>query len=113
MAEKIASHMLINGLIRCVEADGGFAAVLRKGDNISGTILIQTVQNGTDPKLFERIRDISGKFVLGQIATKYSGSSEELRLYIDRRCQSDPDLWVLELDVANAERLAADFLTGC
>ena len=35
-------------------------------------------------------------------------SDEELQLLIERRRRFDPDLWILELDIASAERFAAE-----
>ena len=34
---RLASHILVSGLIRQAEAHGGFAAVLRKGDRTAGS----------------------------------------------------------------------------
>ena len=113
MTDRIASHILINGLIRRVQSEGGFAIVLHKGDRISGGIVVQIVQNGTTTQLLEQVRDLDGGFTLMPVATKYSGDDTNMSQYIDKRCKSDPDLWVLELDVADGARLAAETLTQC
>jgi hypothetical protein len=113
MADRLTSHILIQALIRKTEAEGGFAMVLHKGDRISGAILVQIAGRGEEPRLFERISDFSGGYALMPVATQYSGHPEMLAQYIERRCKSDPDLWLIELDVVNAERFAAALLTQC
>tara|TARA_R110000782_G_scaffold268689_1_gene365523 strand:- start:58137 stop:58478 length:342 start_codon:yes stop_codon:yes gene_type:complete len=111
MTDRLNSHILVQALIRKTQSEGGFATVLRSGDRISGAILVQTVERGQEPRVYERISDFSGGYALMPIATQYSGDPEGLAQYIERRCKSDPDLWLVELDVANAERLAAALLT--
>ncbi|HWV11973.1 MAG TPA: DUF1491 family protein, partial [Sphingobium sp.] len=34
--------------------------------------------------------------------------TDSLNQYLARRRRSDPDLWVIELDIADAERFAAE-----
>ncbi|MBN8501871.1 MAG: DUF1491 family protein [Sphingomonadales bacterium] len=40
MTTRIPAHLEVSGLIRSVEAAGGFATVLYRGERESGTILI-------------------------------------------------------------------------
>lgn len=111
MSERLRSGLLVQALIRRTEAEGGFAAVLHIGDGISGAILVQCPDEGRRPRLFERIPDFSTGYRLGAIATSSWGNETEIAQYIDRRRRSDPDLWVVELDVPNGEQLAAAILT--
>ena len=113
MTARLGSKLLIQALIRRTEAEGGFATVLHKGDAISGIIMVQIAHRGGEPSVYERVPDFSGGYQLLPVAAKYSGNAEELAQYIDRRCKTDPDLWLIELDVANAEQLAASILTDC
>jgi hypothetical protein len=99
--------------MRRVEAAGGFVMVLRKGDPISGAILIQLLDRaGGLPRILERIPDFSGGYRMEEVAAKYRGDAQALTQYLDRRTRSDPDLWLVELDVADGERFAAETFAG-
>ncbi len=107
---RATSLLLIQALIRRTHAEGGFAAVLHKGDAVAGAILVQTLGAGQQIQMFERVSDFSKGYQLLPAATQSWGDSSELTQYLDRRLRSDPDLWIIELDVANAEQLAAAIL---
>ncbi len=107
MTARPTSRLLVQALIRVTQADGGFAMVLHKGDEVAGVILVQCSNKGTETRLFERQPDFSKGYVLAPCATQSWGNLTELAHYVERRIRSDPDLWLVELDSANAERLAA------
>ncbi len=113
MAEaRLTSAMLAGALIRRAQAAGGFAMVVVKGDPISGAILIQAVEKGQEKGLFERVPDYAGGYRLApcgpSVETSRDSEPGSLAAYIERRRRSDPDLWVIELDIAQAERFAAE-----
>ncbi|MEO8722047.1 MAG: DUF1491 family protein [Sphingobium sp.] len=99
--------MLVGALIRRAQTAGGFATVLRKGDQISGAILLQTMLRGNETGLFERIPDLAEGYRLGPCGAQYWGDPQALAQYIERRIRSDSDLWLIELDIADAEQFAA------
>ena len=107
MSARIPAHLEISGWIRAVETAGGFAAVLAKGERDAGTILVICCENGANGKLFERMPQMDGtrEFVL----TKEQDAEKPLEFfeYWQRRKAQDSDLWVLELDIADAERFIA------
>lgn len=111
MSARAASGLLVHALIRAAQAEGGFAAVLHKGDAVAGAILLQCRKGAADIRLFERQHDFSKGYVLAPCATQSWGNEAQMTQYIERRRRSDPDLWVVELDSANAERLAAAIMT--
>ncbi|AUW56923.1 DUF1491 domain-containing protein [Sphingobium sp. SCG-1] len=102
--------MLVSALIRRVQDSGGFASVLHKGDAISGTILVQCLDKGKETGLFERISDYAGGYRLVACGPDKDGGPHLVADYIARRRRSDPDLWLIELDIVDAERLAVETL---
>lgn len=92
------------GLIRAVQAAGGFATVLNKGECEAGTILIVLTEKGTDARLFERIPDAHGGRVWTATKAQDAENSFEFSEYLDRRRLRDPDLWIIELDIVDGER---------
>ena len=101
---RLSAEMTVQSLLRLVEQAGGFGMVLRRGDKISGAILIQTVEKGENPRLFERMPSLEGPSVWTQIWPQETDKQGELSEYLDRRAGFDPDLWLIELDVPDGER---------
>jgi hypothetical protein len=103
---RLATHMIVASLIRFAQAEGDFATVLAKGDKTAGAILIVALVKGANPRLFERFPGKDGQLswveVPMQTIDKYGDISE----YLARKRANDPDLWILELDVAFPQRLA-------
>ncbi len=111
MSDRLRSGLLVQALVRRTGEAGGFATVLYKGDPISGAIIVQCPDAERRPRLFERIPDFSKGYRLEPAATSSWGDEGKIAQYLDRRRRSDPDLWVIELDVPNGEQLAAVLLT--
>jgi len=110
MNGRLASSVIANGLIRLAEQDGGFGAVLAKGDPTAGAILIILLERGERRSVLERLLLPDGRY--GWRDSPGVGQNEaDVVKFLDRRRRFDPDLWVLELDVASAERFAAE-MTG-
>ena len=105
MTPRLASALLANALVRQCHAAGGSAAVLAKGDAVSGAILAICCEKGVFTARCERSLQADGRYVWQSVAAQDLGDNEALSLYIERRRHSDPDLWVIELDVASTERL--------
>lgn len=108
MTERLASHVLAGALMRRVEAVGGFAMVLHRGDATSGSILVQCLDHGRKTGLFERVPDYEGGYRMAPCGPSPDADQADADQYIERRLRSDPDLWVIELDVSDAERFAAE-----
>lgn len=106
--DRLTSALLIGVLVRRAAAAGGFATVLVKGDEMSGVILVQAVEKGRESGLFERVSDWDGGYRLTRCGPDPADGGEALSQYIERRRKSDPDLWIIELDIADAERFAAE-----
>lgn len=100
--------MLVGALRRRVNAAGGFATILAKGDEISGVILVQAVEKGQDIGLFERVSNFAGGHALMRCGPSPEEGAEAMTQYVARRRRSDPDLWIIELDIPEAERFAAE-----
>lgn len=106
---RLASGLLANALVRRVNDSGGNATILAKGDPDSGSILVVTTERGRDPHCWERGWDERGREAL--VATGPTGEAE-VTDYWRRRRNSDRDLWVIELDSADAKRFAAETILG-
>lgn len=100
--------MLIGALRRRAAAAGGFVMIVAKGDETSGVILVQTMEKGRETGLFERISNFTGGHALMRCGPFPEEGPDALAQYVARRRRSDPDLWIIELDIPDAERFAAE-----
>lgn len=104
MDTRLPAHLEVAGLIRSVGADGGFGMVLSKGERDAGTILLVLVHNGADARIYERMPQLDGTRPWRCNRRQDPEKPDEFQAYLDRRKAQDPDTWIVELDVAQAER---------
>lgn len=107
MTERLPTHLEIAGMIRLVESNGGTAMVLAKGERDAGTVLLVTMFRGQDSKLYERMPQLDGTRPFVVTKSEDIEKPGEFSEYIARRRLQDPDVWVLEVDIDEAERFVA------
>jgi len=108
MEARIAASVLAGALIRKAEGEGGFGAVLAKGDATAGSILVILLERGGNPRLFERLLKPDGRYAWQEGGSHHIENPSQVPAFIARRRRFDPDLWVIELDIPSAERFAAE-----
>lgn len=91
-------------MIRRVGAEGGFASVLQKGEADAGTILVVLTDRGGPAQVYERMPRADGTRAWQVSRREDPDNKTEFQEWLDRRSQQDPDLWIVELDIANGER---------
>ncbi len=99
------AHLEVSALIRATGQAGGFASVLHKGEPEGGTILVVLTDRGENPRVFERMPSLDGERKWTLSRTQNPDNKREIDEYLDRRAQQDRDLWIIELDIADGERL--------
>ena len=104
---RLSAEMKVKTLLRLVNQNGGFGAVLKKGDRISGSILIQCVEKGENAKLLENMPSLDGSPNWQEIWPQDTDNNKKLTDYIAQSFRFDPDIWLIELDIPDAERLIA------
>lgn len=107
---RLATGLLVNALIRLAEQSGGSAMVLAKGEVTAGAILLLTLERGQNPRFFERGLGPDGKTTLIVSGPKEMLLESDVTDYWKRRRSRDEDLWVLELDIPDGERFAAQLM---
>jgi len=101
---RLPTHIEVAGLIRRVQSEGGFAAVIKKGERDAGTILIILTENGENSRVYERMPQLDGSRIWHCAMQQTIENKEHFSEYLSRRVKQDPDLWILELDIADGER---------
>ena len=105
---RLTSAVLVSALVRRVNQEGGSAMVLARGDETAGAILLLTYERGTNPRFLERGIGPDGSPALLPSGPAEVADEGEVAAYWRRRRSRDSDLWVIELDIAGAERFAAE-----
>ncbi len=103
MDGRLPTGMLVTALLRRMNDSGGMGMVLAKGDVQAGGILVIAINPDRTERVLER-----GIGPDGRIALIDSTPREDVAGYWRRRRSRDPDLWVVELDGAAAERFTAE-----
>lgn len=101
---RLPAHLEVAGLIRAVEAEGGFATVIAKGERDAGTLLVVCCGKDRACAAYERMPQPDGRRVWALSRTQNIENPQEFWDYCDRRKRQDSDLWVVELDIPNGER---------
>jgi hypothetical protein len=102
---RLPAHLEVAGLIRIAQAEGGFASVLQKGERDAGTILLILTHRGANARVFERMPRADGTREWALSRQENIDNKAELEDWLERRKAQDQDLWIVELDIANGERL--------
>jgi len=89
-------------------AQGDFAAVLRKGDPERGSLLILVRSRGQYCALLERRLGPDGSYCWSKTGPAGDESEADLADFLKKRVTIDPDLWLIELDIAQPERFVAE-----
>ena len=107
MTGRLASSVLVSALLRRASEEGGFGAVLAKGDPTAGAIAVILAEKGRKACLWERLLGPDGRYTWEQ-SRQIVENEEEFQAALDRRRKYDPDLGIVELDIVCAERFAAE-----
>jgi hypothetical protein len=107
MERRLASSVLVSALLRRAQDEGGNGAVLAKGDPTAGAIAVILAEKGRKARFLERLLQPGGLYSWEESRQNVE-NEEEFRSFLERRRKYDPDLWILELDIASAERFAAE-----
>lgn len=105
-APRATSGLLVSALIRRIEAEGGSAMILARGDSTAGALLLALADRGVDGPLLERSLGPGG------YAWREAGPADaaDRSAYLASRRRTDPDLWIVELDHGRAREIALDLL---
>jgi hypothetical protein len=104
---RLTSQVMASALLRRAQDEGGFGAVLAKGDPTAGAIAVILAEKGRKACFLERLLQADGTYSW-QASRQDVENEQDFNSFLERRRKSDPDLWILELDIASAERFAAE-----
>ena len=106
MEPRLASSVLVSALLKLAGRDGGSGAVLARGDAQAGSVTVILTERGERRMVVERIVQPDGSYAWQESGNHAATTDEAFKMFLDRRRRFDPDLWIIELDTASAERFA-------
>ncbi len=108
MTARLPARVEAMGLIRAVQAAGGFGTVLHRGEPDAGALMVVLTDGGRADRAFERVADLGSEGPDGRAwrcAREYDSQDPgAFAAWLDRRSRQDADLWIVELDIAQGER---------
>lgn len=105
--DRLTPGLEVASFLRLAEAHGGFGMVLHKGDESRGSLLLVILERGRQAGLLERSLGVDGVYRWEATGPREIDSVRATQ-YVARRSESDPDCWVIELDVPLSERFIAE-----
>jgi hypothetical protein len=108
MVARLSTSVLVGALLRLAEREGGFGAVLAKGDPTAGAVLVILAERGRKSRIVERLLQPNGDYSWQDAITRGVNDNSETEKFLERRRKYDPDIWIIELDIPSPERFAAE-----
>ena len=108
MSERLPAHVEVAAIMRGVEAEGGFATIIRKGDPDRGALTLILQKRGEFCGILERELGLRFTYEWVFRPADAEAGSQDVSGLIARKAQFDPDSWLIDLDIADPERFIAE-----
>ena len=82
--------------------------IIARGEPDRGAIVLLVAQRGAHVACLERGLSAKGTYAWQKVGPEPGASPESVRDWSQKRRSFDPDLWLIELDVALPERFIAE-----
>lgn len=107
---RAVSGLIVAALRKKVDEIGGAAMILAKGDPDAGGILAILAEKGTYVGFMERRTGFDGGTSWD---VRWNIADHDYSKMLQLRKKSDPDIWIIELDIVDAERFADEIRLIC
>ncbi|MEJ0060471.1 MAG: DUF1491 family protein [Terricaulis sp.] len=105
---ELQTELWVGALLRRVAVAGAFATVARRGDRDAGAVLVKVATLNGKARLYGPALSGEGETVWLDLSAGSLGDAErDVDAYANKRAESDPDLWVVEIE----DRHGRTFLT--
>ena len=98
--------------MRQVQANGGFATILKRGDETRGALALLIAERGLPKALLERRMTADAAYRWTLVSRFDDAKPEKFHATTDNLTRFDPDCWLIELDIADAERFVAETIAS-
>jgi hypothetical protein len=108
LTDRLPAGLEVTALMRQVQGDGGFASVLHKGDPDRGAISLLITERGQAKAVLERRMAADFTYRWTEVPSSVASDGSGWREWVDKASRIDPDCWLVELDIADAQRFIAE-----
>jgi len=108
LSGQLPARLEATALMRQVQSQGGFATIIKHGDDDRGALILLIAERGLPKALIERRMGPDFEYRWAVVTTVDMTDPERFRESTEKLQLSDPDCWLIELDVADAERFVAE-----
>ncbi|MEM6902763.1 MAG: DUF1491 family protein [Pseudomonadota bacterium] len=95
------THLRVGGVVRQLTGVGQAAYILAKGDPDRGTLLVKLIGCDRSCRLELEQRNLDGVLRWVPALAKPDPQEADIDAYIERTRARDPDIWVIEIEVAD------------
>ncbi|HEY7798651.1 MAG TPA: DUF1491 family protein [Hyphomonadaceae bacterium] len=95
MPREIPTHLWVSALLRRAGIGGAFAAIVHKGDEERGDVLIKVTSERGKARLYAPAFNPEGPTEFERLAAETEAEADELAA---KRRKMDRDLWVIEIE---------------
>jgi hypothetical protein len=111
MTDRLPAQLEAAGLLRQAEAEGGFGAILKRGDPDRGALILIIARRGEHHGFLERALAPDGSYRWQKAGPVAGADAATLADWSQKRIRFDEDLWLIELDIPDPERFIAETTT--
>ena len=108
MSERLPAGVEVTAIMRKVQSEGGFATILHRGDPDRGTISLLVAERGRAEAVLERRMGADFTYRWAKVPSSDALEASGWRKWVEDMSRIDPDCWLVELDIADAERFIAE-----
>jgi len=96
--DRLPSALWVSATLRSINTQGGFAAVVNKGERESGALVVRlNLLDGTS-RILTETRDLDGNLGWLPPFGPEPIADEKADAYVARSIDRDPDIWVVEIE---------------
>ena len=101
---RLTSEIVVAARVRRVFADGGFAAIERRGSDAAGAIFVVARGRSGALQLFGPApQTLAGEGGERRFLREAASDEDALRQRLEREARFDPDFWVVEIETETPE----------
>lgn len=112
MSERLPAALEVGAIMRQVEGNGGFTTILHRGDAERGAISLLVASRGDPVAVLERRMAADFTYRWTRVPSPAAENASAWREWVANLSRIDPDCWLVELDIADAERFIAETTTA-
>jgi hypothetical protein len=97
--DELKTDFWASALIRRAQIGGAFAGVVRKGDTDAGAVMVKVATMNGKARLYAPARNGEGERIWLDLSAGPLGDVEaDVDAHVRKRADTDPDLWVIEVE---------------